>query len=115
MRYFIGPPEDEPDMRRQPWLDEHEGQKFEITWRAGKLSNPRVSSIQRSVQLEAGIWRGARFEAQCLLEHAQWIRVLRFRASNSSCRIWKRFCTRPRDLPNSRSSTTTSGLRPRFC
>src|ERR1035438_6266317 len=41
MRCFIGPPEDRTDMRRQPWLDEYEGQTFEITWQEGRVSTSR--------------------------------------------------------------------------
>src|SRR5580704_4947984 len=43
VRSFIGPPENQQtlgaDALKCSCLDEQDGQKFEITWRAGKLSN----------------------------------------------------------------------------
>src|SRR5271169_990083 len=79
VRCFIEPPEGSANMLgRTLWttmfkrtcLDGYEGQKFEITWRAGRLSN-RVSSVQSEEQGRARILCWQRFDAQCLLEPAQ--------------------------------------------
>jgi bifunctional non-homologous end joining protein LigD len=48
-------------------LDESAGQKFEITWRAGKLSN-RSHAFTGAKWAEACILQWASFQAQCLLE-----------------------------------------------
>src|SRR5208282_3032521 len=50
MRCFIGPPKDRTDIPdkhvlKQPCLDECAGQKFEITWPTGRLSNGGLRQV----------------------------------------------------------------------
>src|ERR1700689_3675654 len=50
MRYIIGPPKDWAKLHGRTFWDNHlgcEGQKFEITWRAGRLSNGYRTLIER--------------------------------------------------------------------